>query len=417
MATESILSVMNVKVLTVAAVFLIAGIQSAPAQTSIPPAAPPRVFTMNPAALVQLKTHPAPEAHWMVIHDADRALKTPPQTVTAKTAVPPSGDKHDYMSMGRYWWPNPATPDHLPYIRRDGESNPEIANIRDHEALTRTAEDAQALALGYYLTGDARYAEHATLLLRAFFLDPATAMNPNLEYAQAIPGKNTGRGAGVLDARGFAFVIDAVGLLQGSGANDPKAWTAGDDAALHQWFAKYYVWLTGSKNGKDEAAAPNNHGSWDAVQRASIAQFLGKKDDVRAIAQQTQDHRIPDQFDAKGMQKYELARTNSFSYSAFNLEALTELANIVADTGIDLYKPVPSASGGTTGLLTGIDALLPYDAKHPWPHEQISKGKEDSLCPALKAAAAHTHDPRYSEGQRRFACKITGESLLADPEH
>jgi len=380
-------------------------------QTMVAQAPLPRVFLLDPATLAQEKAHPSPELLKTVKHEADSALKVPPMTVTSKSMTPPSGDKHDYMSMGRYWWPNPATPNHLPYIRRDGESNPEIANIKDHEELTRTAESSQALALGWYLTGDERYAEHAALLLRTFFLDPKTAMNPNMEFAQAIPGQNTGRGAGVLDSRGFAFVVDAAGMLDGS-----KAWTAEDAAGLKKWFTAYYTWLTTSKHGQQEAATPNNHGSWCAVQLASIAQYLGKTDDVRRIAQQVLDHRIPDQFDAQGMQKYELARTNSFSYSAFNLQALSELASIVSSTGIDLYQPVKASSGGTTGLLTGLDALLPYDASHKWPHQQITAGKQDSLCPALMAAVAHTHAAKYVEAERRFGCEQTGESMLQDPE-
>jgi hypothetical protein len=360
----------------------------------------PRVFLMNPEKLAQAKRHPDADELRLAKEEADRALRVQPMSVTTKGLTPTSGDKHDYMSMARYWWPNPNTPDHLPYVRRDGQSNPEIETIKDHEALTKTAESARALALGYYLTDDEHYAEHAALLLRTFFLDPRTAMNPNLRFAQAVMGVNDGRGTGILDARGLSMVVDAVGMLAGS-----KAWTPEEDAALRTWFGAYYAWLTTSSHGKDEMAAKNNHGSWYAVQQASIAQLLGKTDDVRRVAEQVRDRRIPAQFDAQGMQKYELVRTNSFSYSAFNLQALTELANIVASTGIDLYKVKP-------GILTGIDALLPYDAEHPWPHEQISKGREDSLCPVLTAAAAHTGDAKYTDAETRFGCKATAESRL-----
>ena len=387
----------------VTCLMILFAMQTMAAQTPLP-----RVFLMNPQVLADEKAHPSAEMLKLTKSAADKALRVVPMTVTSKGMTPPSGDKHDYMSMGRYWWPNPATANHLPYIRRDGESNPEINNIKDHEALTRTAESANALALGWYLTGNERYAEHAALLLRTFFLDPKTAMNPNLEYAQAIPGQNTGRGAGVLDARGFAYAVDAAGMLDGS-----KSWTAEDAAGLKKWFTAYYTWLTTSDHGKKELAAPNNHGSWAAVQAASIAQFLGKTGDVLRIAEQVRDHRIPDQFDAQGMQKYELVRTNSFSYSAFNLAALTQLASIVSSTGIDLYQPVKP---GAPGMLTGIDALLPYDAQHKWPHQQITKGKEHDLCPALVGALAHTHDAKYADAEKRFGCEPSGATVLQDPE-
>jgi hypothetical protein len=361
---------------------------------------PPRVFIFNPATLAQQKAHPSPAIVKLARAEADSAMKVGPQSVTTKSKVPPSGDKHDYMSMARYFWPNPNTPDHLPYVRHDGQTNPEINDITDHEALDHAANASRALALGWYLTGDERYAEHATSLLRTFFLAPATAMNPNLKFAQFIPGVNTGRGTGILDARGLAIAIDAIGLLAGS-----KSWTPEDQAGMNKWFTAYYAWLTTTDAGHQEKAAPNNHGSWFAAQEASIAMFLGKTDDARKIAEHVRDQRIPAQIDAAGMQKYELARTNSFSYSAFNLEALTELANIVAPTGVDLYATKP-------GILTALDALLPYDASHPWPHDQISKGKEDSICPALVRAAAHTHDAKYLEAQKRFDCKQTALTML-----
>ena len=163
---------------------------------------------------------------------------------------------------------------------------------------------------------------------------------------------------------------------------------------MTKWFAGYYNWMTTSDAGHQEKAAPNNHGSWFAAQEASIAMFLGKTADAKKIAEHVREQRIPSQFDAAGMQKYELVRTNSFSYSAFNLEALTELANIVASPGSDLYATKP-------GILTGIDARMPNDSTHKWPHDQITAGKEDSLCPALVRAAAHTHDAKYREAQER----------------
>ena len=364
----------------------------------------PRVFQLDAKVLAAQRAHPDPELLKLAQAGANSALKVPPQTIVNKTKTPPSGDKHDYMSMARYWWPNPDTPDHLPYVRHDGKSNPEINGIQDHQELTRTDESARALAIGWYLTGDERYAEHATLLLHSFFLDKATAMNPNLEYAQYVAGLNTGRDAGVLDARSLAMAVDAIGLLAGS-----KSWTAADQEGMQQWFAKYYVWLTTAKNAKKEAATPNNHGSWCAVQLASIGMFLGKTDEVKKLAEQIREQRIPSQFDAEGMQKYELVRTNSFSYSAFNLEALTTVGEIVAPLGEDLYKPVQP---GAPGILTGINALLPYDAQHPWPHDQITKGLENSLCPALVRASAHTHEAKYADAQKRFACRQTAVTML-----
>src|SRR5471030_3192453 len=213
----------------------------------------PRVFQLDAKTLAAQRAHPDAELLKLAQAEANSALKLPPQTIVNKTKTPPSGDMHDYMSMARYWWPNPDTQNHLPYVRHDGKSNPEIKGIQDHEELTRTDESARALALGWYLTGDERYAEHATLLLRSFFLDKATAMNPNLEYAQYIAGVNTGRDSGALEARSLAMTVDAIGLLAGS-----KSWTTADQEGMQQWFAKYYKWLTTNDNAKKEANTTNN---------------------------------------------------------------------------------------------------------------------------------------------------------------
>jgi len=376
------------------------------AQTPAPKAAP-RVFQMSPAALLQAKVHPSPELLAKARHDADSALRQPVPLITAKTQTPPSGDKHDYMSMGAYWWPNPDTPDHKPYVRHDGLRNPEATTIPDNLNLWHAVKQSRMLALAYYLTGDERYAEHAALLLRTWFITPATAMHPNLEYAQYIPGINVGRGSGILDGSVLPQVIDAAGMLAGS-----PHWTTADEAALHHWFTDYYVWLTTSKNGMHEYLAPNNHGSWYAEQAGPIELYLGKTGAARARYQAVRTERIPAQIPADGLQPLEMVRTQSFSYSAFNLEALT-LASITAQQlGVDLFQPVKT---GAPGLLTALDALLPYDAQHKWPHEQITDHKEGTLCPALIIAAAHTHDAKYTDALQRFACKPTAAQMIQAP--
>ena len=246
--------------------------------------------------------------------------------------------------------------------------------------------------------------DRAALLLRTWFLAPATAMNPNLTYAQFVPNKNNGRPAGIVSARQMPEVLDAVGLLAGS-----RNWTAADEQGMQRWFSRYYAWLTTSDAGKEEAGHPNNHGSWCQAQIAAIALYLGRTEDARKVLIFVRDHRIADEIDAQGMQKYEMARTKSFSYSALNLHALSVLASIAAPLGIDLYLP---SGPGAPGILTAVDALLPFDPSHPWPHEQIEANREDSVCPALFYAAGYTHNAKYVDAEKRFECKMTAESAI-----
>src|SRR5690606_35001419 len=161
--------------------------------------------------------------------DADKALELAPPSVMDKAARPPSGDKHDYMSRGSYWWPNPNSADGLPYIRRDGHYNPENDQF-DARPRSRMCSAVDDLAVAYFFTGEERYAEKAAMLLRVWFLDPATKMNPHLKYGQGIPGICDGRALGIIDTVSFARLVDSVGLLGGC-----RAWRAQDQRALQEW--------------------------------------------------------------------------------------------------------------------------------------------------------------------------------------
>ena len=205
-----------------------------------------------------------------LVADADAALQAGPFSVVNKTRLPVSGDVHDYFSYGPYWWPDPDKVDGLPYIRRDGEVNPESRDANsDRPALAAMTEAVVALVLAFFFTDKPVYAERVALLLRTWFLDPVTRMNPHLDYAQAIPGRVDGRGIGIIDTTRWIALVDAMGLLAAS-----SAWTEADKAGMQTWFSEFVDWLLNSKNGQDEAQQHNNHGSWYDAQVAAYAFFL-----------------------------------------------------------------------------------------------------------------------------------------------
>ncbi|MCX6142447.1 MAG: alginate lyase family protein [Ignavibacteriales bacterium] len=286
-----------------------------------------------------------------LIREAQEALKLKPVSVMQKTQLPPSGDKHDYMSVAPYWWPDSTKPDGLPYIRRDGEVNPDRYLVGDRDRIGTMVASVFTLSLAYGITNDERYAAHATEFLRTWFLNPATRMNPNLNYAQAVRGQNEGRGTGIIDGYGLRHVVDAIGLLAGS-----RSWTAADQEGMKQWFSSYLDWLLNSKNGKDEAAAKNNHGTTYDVQTSMIALFLGKDDLAREIVRAAQTKRIARQIEPDGAQPLELVRTKSWNYSMLNLEALMQLAWIGDRFGENLWT-----YGTEDGrcMRKAIDYLLP----------------------------------------------------------
>jgi Alginate lyase len=353
----------------------------------------PRVFALDPAQLSQTKARLLKQdkallpALKKLLREADKAMLEGPFTVTAKQRVPPSGDKHDYLTLAPYWWPDPTKPDGLPYIRRDGETNPESKRDTDNAALSAMANAVETLALAYYFTNEEKYAARAAVLLRTWFIDKATKMNPHYEYAQAVMGRNSGRGAGLIDARRFIQIVDSIGLLAGA-----KAWTQSDQQAVQDWFRAFVKWLQTSANGKDEADARNNHGSWLAADLAAFALFIGDE----ALARNTVEAvkaRIAWQVEADGRQPLELDRTRGMSYSLFNLDALLTVATIGEKVGVNLWN-YQSKDGRS--IRKALDYLAPYAAgEKPWPHQQIVKWSPDEFVALLRRAASHWPDAEF----------------------
>lgn len=364
----------------------VAGAQAAPGA--------PRVFAHRGELLLEAKQRvragdPAlGPAYRRLLKDADAALKAGPFSVMDKKRLPPSGDRHDYMSFGPYWWPDPSRPDGLPYIRRDGERNPEIYNDTDSRSMDRMVGAVDALALAYFFSGEERYAAHAADLLRTWFVTPATRMNPNLDFGQAIPGITQGRGIGIIETRDLTGVVDDLGLLAGS-----KALTDADLQGIRGWMGSYLEWLLTSKNGLDEKAWFNNHGTWYDAQASALALYLGRTDLAREILSGTARLRIDDQITKEGAQPEELARTRSLSYSVMNLDGFSQLAELSRQVGLDLWS-YEAPRGGS--IRKALDYLAPYaDPAKRWPGEQITPESPDLLLPHLLRAQRVYGGTRY----------------------
>ena len=223
---------------------------------------------------------------------ANRDLAVTPVSVMTKQQLPPNGDRHEYLSQSVYAWPDPSKPNGLPYVIRDGQRNPAVNSIPDKAGLNDVIDWSQELAYAYYFTGDPAYAAKATTILATWFLTPATRMNPDLTYAQGVPGSSSGQPGGIIDAADLPKVVDAVGLLAGS-----PAWTTADQQGMKGWFISYLAWLKNSSDGRAEAVTTNNHATWYADQVISYALFVGNPTLARSTVQQAEssDHRRPDQ--------------------------------------------------------------------------------------------------------------------------
>jgi len=328
--------------------------------------------------------------------DANRMLSIAPMSVVDKNVTPPSGDKHDYMSQAPYWWADPSKPSGMPYIRRDGRRNPEIDRITDRENLERLSDAVSTLALAFYFTGRDVHAYYAARLVRVWFLDRATRMNPHLEFAQGIPGVAEGQSAGIIETRFLPTIIDGVALLR-----DSSAWTASDDAAFKTWMRAYLRWLLDSRFGQEELARGNNQETWYDVQVVTLALHTGQTDVARTSLLSARSE-IGRQFETDGRQPRELARTRAWDYSIFNLVAFLHLAALGDRVNVDLWNH-RTADGRS--LRQGLEYLIPFATREkPFPYEQITDFRPSELHPILRRAAVGWSEPRY----RELAMRIGG---------
>ena len=347
----------------------------------------PRVFALNISSLeinrkrIAAKDPSILPAYKALIKDADKALQFGPVSVMEKKHIPASGDKHDYMSLAPYYWPDPGKPDGLPYIRKDGETNPEVREYKDKEYQPLLCDHVHTLALAYYFSGEQIYAQHAARLLRVWFLDTATRMNPNLNFGQAIKGVNTGRAAGLIDTRHYIKVIDAIGLLQ-----DSKFWTENDQKGMQKWFGDFLNWMQTSPIGTDEMKTINNHGVWYDAQRLSFALFRNDTDLAKKIVLNAAD-RLDKQMDNAGRFPKEMERTISLHYTTFVMEAFFIIAQMSDKVGIDFWK-LTTTSGKS--LKKGFETLRPYISREKkWEGKQIKDFAYEDGYPLLIEAAVN----------------------------
>jgi len=335
--------------------------------------------------------------------EAEAALKRGPYAVTDKTTVAPSGDPHDYWHLAPYWWPNPATPDGLPYVHRDGERvlgaglyDPGSEQY-DRTRLQCLFQDTTMLALAWKLTGDPRYAEHGTMLIRHWFLDPKTRMNPHLRYAQVRRGHNCdlGQPQGIIELKDFYFFLDGVRLLEESGDfKEP------DRSAFQAWLRTYLEWLVDSDQGQRERVAVNNHGTFYDLQVASLAAYLGERD-LLATTFQRASQRLFVQFDVDGRQPHELERPDAQHYCSFNLQGWVSLAELARKCGMDLWEETDT---NRSKLKLALQWFLSYE--EDWPISQRQAFEPARLWPLSYAYLdCYGALPRLRNLPERYACE------------
>lgn len=324
---------------------------------------------------------------WQALQQqADAALTHPAYSVTEKKLLPASGNKHDYYSFGPYWWPNPKTADHLPYIRNDGHINPSSkTDDTDSERLVHFSDDVRALALAAFYSGDSKYAQKASTLLQTWFLDKATRMNPNLDYAQAIPGVVNGRGIGIIDTRVLIDVADSIVLLHNAQAISDQ-----DFKRYQRWYSDYTHWLRTSQNGHEEENWYNNHGAWYDTQVTAFSLFSGDEKQAERQIEVFKHRHLISQINSKGELSAELERTRSFHYSNFALAAYARMGRYGEQTGNDVWH-FQLDRRTTKSAFAFISAQVGKPASD-WAYPELKYEPEEAVGPMLAAARAYKDD-------------------------
>lgn len=330
-------------------------------------------FLWNKDHLQQVKqslkdaNSPYTEAFLDLEFKAKAMLEQKDVSVVEKKHTPVSGDKHDYASLSRYYWPDSTQPNGLPYISRDGISNPELKEY-DRERLDKMSRRVQTLTLAWFFSGNETYANAAIKQVQIWFINDSTRMNPNMNFAQMIPGRNFGKGFpfGVLDGYSFVEMIDALHLLK-----DCTSFSKNDQIAINHWFSDYVQWLTTDSLAIEESKAANNHGTTYDTQLLAYSLFIGKRDLAQKIIGTFAQRHILKQIELDGKQPKELKRTQAYHYSWYNLSHMLDFYTIAKNQGFDI--DVATEIRGHS-FYKGLDYLASYIGKDlsQWPYQQIS---------------------------------------------
>ncbi|MBO9593998.1 MAG: alginate lyase family protein [Niabella sp.] len=323
-----------------------------------------------------------------VLQLADSFLNVEPVTITAWQCARSAGGKHDFYSEADYAWPNPASVD-SPYITKDGMTNPDNFTAHRH-AMIRLSKIVGTLASAYRITGNEAYVTTALRHCKAWFVDTATLMQPHLLYAQAIKGRFTGWGIGIIDAIHLMEVVQGLRVMQEAQAMDPQTLQQ-----IKQWFAHFLTWLTTHPYGKDEMNTVNNHATCWVMQVACYAKFTGNQKWTDFCINRYKQVLLPNQMNPDGRFPQELRRTKPYGYSLFNLDAMATICQLLSTPNDNLWN-YQAANGAS--IQKGLEFLVPFiNHKDQWPYrpDVMYWDNWPVAQPALIFGAAAFHNQQW----------------------
>ena len=350
----------------------------------------------------ELVTHKAsgnlPEAALEKLkNEAEETLTKPIVAVTKIDLPRPSGNPHDYVSIAPYRWPNPDTPDGLPWIPRDGVVNPKtMSGNQPGNLYSRVA--TLGLAAFYFPERAKEYAEYVNRQLYDWCINPETYMNPHALYAQGLPGICEGRCSGLIDfANSYSF-LNSIGILECLGLMDSEIL-----AGVKDWFRRFTDWILTHDYGLRIDMGGDNHATWHDANVMGMAFFNQRESLKRNIAITAYDSRVKKFIWADGSQQVELKRTKPIGYSLYNLKAMLIVAKLSEKIGINKYWTVDEKRGVCI-MKSAVDFLYPY-VKNPdsCPYPDLHHGTYGSgLAEAMLAVAKRYPDEDYAERAKDF---------------
>jgi len=335
-----------------------------------------------------------------LLKQADKLLEIDNPTVIDKKIATPSKSKNDYLSISRYWWPDETKSNGLPWIRKDGETNPDTqTDAVDRKRLGLMSRSVETLSLAYFFSEDEKYAKKGISIINTWFIDKRTRMNPHLQYAQSVPGNPKSRRSGILDGRDIPVkVLDGITLISKS-----KFWKPEHTYGVDKWLVEYNIWLVSSDTGVKGSKQENNHGSWYNYQLAALAYYNGYTTMLEETIEKAKKM-LDIQLDENGGQEHELKRTRSYFYSCFNLDAITRVAIIAEKAGMPFWN-YTSEEG--KGISKALNFLIPAANGEEWKYKTTKKGLESVyLAPVLKRVSGKIDNSEYDDTFKMIHNKV-----------
>jgi hypothetical protein len=271
--------------------------------------------------------------HDRILAAAGRSLNLAPTPLTALPCPRSPGTVHDYYSE--------SESDTGSATNSSSRADPYLAH---RDALYTLGLAVPALAAAYLLTADERYAAHALLHLRVWFVNSATRMTPKLDFgatplSQTPPADTVGGTfQGILETLPLVEIAQAIPFLAVS-----PVFSEAELKRLQAWFAAYLDWLTRPEDSGPRLPAlardrKDHHGTSWLLQVSAYSSLAVPPGDISrsednalaALRHRFQSVTLRAQISSDGKFPHELSTDTPYRNSLFNLDMLAAVCQLLS---------------------------------------------------------------------------------------